>query len=62
MQTNSDDATTQAAELAERILDAVSDAEQDWRLVERCARELAELAASVAPRATGSASRPSPEA
>lgn len=42
MQTNSDDATTQAAELAERILDAVSDAEQDWRLVERWARELAE--------------------
>jgi hypothetical protein len=42
-----------AADLAERILDEVSAADQDWRLVERWARELAELAALAARSATG---------
>jgi hypothetical protein len=43
----SDESTTvHAADLAERILDEVSEAEQDWRTIERCARELYELAAA----------------
>ncbi len=47
-----DEATlARAADLAERILDEVSAAEQDWPLVERLARELAELAAVAARRA-----------
>jgi hypothetical protein len=41
------DATAQAAELAERILDEVSRADQDWRSIEHWARELAELASRV---------------
>jgi hypothetical protein len=48
--------TIRAADLAEQILDEVSEAEQDWRTIERCARELHELAAQVAQRATGRAS------
>jgi hypothetical protein len=43
-----------AADLAEQILDEVSSADQDWRLVERWARELAEVAALAARPATGS--------
>jgi len=39
-----EDPTTRAADLAERILDEVSSADQNWRVVARCARELAELA------------------
>jgi hypothetical protein len=49
-------ATVRAADLAERILDEVSEADQDWRAIERCARELHELAAQVAQRAAGRAS------
>lgn len=49
----SDESTTvHAADLAERILDEVSEAEQDWGTIERCARELYELAARVAQPAT----------
>jgi hypothetical protein len=49
-----EDPTTLAADLAERILDQVSAAEQDWRAVERWARELAELAAIAARPASAS--------
>jgi hypothetical protein len=45
--------TIRAADLAEQILDEVSEAEQDWRTIERCARELYELAAQVTQRAIG---------
>jgi hypothetical protein len=48
-----EETAARAAELTERILDEVSAAVQDWRLVERWARELAELAASAARPATG---------
>jgi hypothetical protein len=41
------DATAQAAELAERILDEVSRADQDWRSIEHWARALAEVASRV---------------
>lgn len=43
-----EDPTTLAADLAERILDEVSSANQNWLVVARCARELAELADRVA--------------
>lgn len=43
-----EDLTTRAADLAERILDEVSSANQDWGAVARCARELADLAGRVA--------------
>lgn len=49
-----EDTPARAADLAERILDEVSAADQDWSLVERWARELAELAALSARPATGS--------
>jgi len=45
-------ATTDAADLAERILDEVSSAEQNWCAVEHMANALAELAARAARRAT----------
>lgn len=40
-----DRATLQAAHLAERILDEVSSATQDWSAVERLASALAQVAA-----------------
>jgi hypothetical protein len=43
-----EDATARAAGLAEWIIDEVSSADQDWCAVQRCARELAELAAQAA--------------
>jgi hypothetical protein len=49
---SNEDATARAAELAELILDEVSEADQNWRTVEWCAQELAELAAQVVQRAT----------
>jgi hypothetical protein len=55
---SNENATVRAADLAERILDEVSEADQDWRTIERCARELHELAAQVAQRATGPVSPP----
>jgi hypothetical protein len=51
---SNEEATVRAAELAEQILDEVSKADQGWRTIERCARELAELAAQAARRAKGS--------
>lgn len=42
------DPTTQAAELAEQIVDEVSRAEHDWALVARWAYELFEIAARAA--------------
>ena len=45
-----EDPTTRAADLAERILDEVSSADQNWLVVARCARELAELADRAAHR------------
>lgn len=45
---NSEDATIRAADLAERIVDEVSEADQDWRTIEQHARELAELATQAA--------------
>ena len=48
------DATIRAADLAEHIVDEVSEADQNWCMIEQCARELAELAAQVvAQQATG---------
>jgi hypothetical protein len=43
-----DEAAARAAELAERILDEVSSADQDWRSVSRWAEQLAELADGMA--------------
>jgi hypothetical protein len=43
-----EDPIARAADLAEAILDAVSSAQQDWRLIGQWARELAELAARAA--------------
>jgi len=39
-----EDCTSRAADLAELILDEISSADQDWRLVASTARELAKLA------------------
>lgn len=47
--------TVRAADLGERIVDEISEADQDWRAIELCARELVELAAERAaesPRAS----------
>jgi hypothetical protein len=46
--------TTRAAELAELLLEEVSEADQNWHTIGWCAEELAELAAQVLQRATGS--------
>ena len=48
-----EDPTSPAADLAERILDEVSSADQDWTVVARCARELMQLAERAAARASG---------
>lgn len=55
----SEDPTTRAADLAELILDEVSSVDQNWRVVARCARELAELADRAAPP-SGAGGSPSP--
>ncbi len=47
------DATAWAAELAERLVDEVSSADQDWCVINQWATELAELAARVTVRSTG---------
>ena len=47
-----EDATTRAAELAELILDEISETEQNWPTIEWCAQALAELASQVIQRAT----------
>ena len=49
---SNEDATARAAELAELILDEVSEADQNWPTIEWCAQALAELAAQVIQRAT----------
>lgn len=46
--------TTRAAELAELLLEEVSEADQNWHTIEWCARELVELAAQVLQGATDS--------
>ena len=46
-----DDTAVHAADLAERILDEVSRAEQNWPAIEHLANALAELAARAAQRA-----------
>jgi hypothetical protein len=51
--------TVRAADLAERILDEVSEADQGWHTIELCARELYELAARVAQPAATPLSRES---
>ena len=56
--TSDEDLSAHAAELAERILDEVCAADQGWHRVEQWARELADLAASVARRATGPGAGP----
>ncbi len=45
--------TARAADLAERIVDAISEADQNWRFIEVCAWELFELAAKRAARQAG---------
>lgn len=47
------DTTAWAAELAERLVDEVSSANQDWCAIYQCSRKLAELAARVTARSTG---------
>jgi len=47
-----EDPTSRAADLAEQVLDEVSSLHQDWQLIAACARELANLADSVADRPT----------
>jgi hypothetical protein len=47
------DATAWAAELAERLVDEVSRADQDWFAIYQCSRELTELATRVIVRFTG---------
>lgn len=47
---SSEDPTTEAADLAERILDEVSSARQDWGRIAALARELAQLVEDVASR------------
>lgn len=37
--------TVRAADLAERIVDEISESDQDWRVIEQHARELLELLA-----------------
>lgn len=44
---SSSDPTSRAADLAERILDEVSSAHQDWHVIAASARELADLAETV---------------
>ena len=51
-QMGNEDTTARAADLAELILDEVSDADQNWRTIEWCAQELSELASQVLQRAT----------
>ena len=48
---SNEDATARAAELAELILDEVSEADQNWPTIEWCAQALTELAAQVIQRA-----------
>ncbi len=48
MPTGNEQTTIRAADLAERIVDEISEADQDWRAIERCVRELGELAAQLA--------------
>lgn len=50
MLTNDEQTTARAADLAEWIVDEISEADQDWRAIELRARELVEL---VARRAAG---------
>ena len=52
-----EDLTAGAVELAERILEAVTAIDQDWRTVSACARELASMAEAVA----AAQERPRPE-
>jgi hypothetical protein len=42
--------TVCAADLAERIVDEISESDQDWRIIEQHARELVELLALHNPR------------
>jgi hypothetical protein len=51
---NDTNVTTRAAELAELLLEELSEADQNWHTIEWCAVELSELAAHVLQRATGS--------
>jgi hypothetical protein len=55
MLTNDEQTTVRVADLAEGIVDEISEANQDWRAVELHARELVEL---VAPRAATQALAP----
>lgn len=51
---NDANVTTRAAELAELLLEEVSEADQNWHTIEWCAEELADLAAQVLQRTTDS--------
>jgi type II secretory pathway predicted ATPase ExeA len=53
-----EDTTARAAELAELIVDEVSESDQNWHTIEWCAQELSELAAQVLQRATVLADSP----
>jgi hypothetical protein len=55
--TSDEQTTTQAVDLAEWIVDAISEANQDWRAIELRARELVELATQ---RTVGDSSRRCP--
>lgn len=53
-----ENATAQAAELAELILDEVSKADQDWQRIAAWAGELVEVARKAAGRSTGAENPP----
>lgn len=46
--TNESQLTTRAADLAEWIVDEISEADQDWHAIEQSTRELVELLARLA--------------
>ncbi len=47
--TSCEQRTTQAADLAEWIVDEISEADQDWHAIQLRARELVELLAGLTP-------------
>jgi hypothetical protein len=48
MPTSNEQTTVRVTDLAERIVDEISEADQDWRAIERRVRELGELVAQLA--------------
>jgi hypothetical protein len=51
-------ATVAATDLAERIVDEISESAQDWSAIERHARQLVEVLSGLDARAAGGSPRP----